>query len=158
MRKLALVFLAVLVAGLMSARAGIAVFTGAEAEAAEENRAAVPQLLGIHHLSLRDGVSAEEFERFVIEEWNPVMADLYPGIRQTVLKGERNAEPSQYRLVFDIQSARVRDWYWPQSGEGSEASMAIDQACGDPCAQVWEKFSQMTETTSWADWVALSRD
>ena len=117
------------------------------------------RLLGIHHLSLKDGVNAEDFERFIVEEWNPVYGGLFPGIRMMVVKGEREAEEGEYLLVYDIQSMYVRNWYWPVAGgEGTEAATAIQETCGNTCSDTWDKFYSMAENTGYTDYVELARD
>ena len=136
---------------------GVALFDGSGAVTGQD-RASEHRLLGIHHLSLKDGVKPEDFERFIVEEWSPVMSGVFPGIHVMVVKGERNAEDGEYLLVYDLQSVSVRDWYWPRSGEGSEAFTAILETCGDACSDASDRFGRMAEVTHWADYVQLARD
>ncbi len=138
--------------------AALAVVTAAAVAVTGQDRASEHRLLGIHHLSLKNGVKPEDFERFIVEEWSPVISGVLPGIHLMVVKGERNAEDGEYLLVFDIQSVYVRDWYYPGSGEQSEASTAIMETCGDACSDAWDRFDGMAEVTHWADYVQLARD
>jgi hypothetical protein len=111
MHRFALAVFAVVISVPMGAKAAIAFLDGAR-NASTGEVAAQPRLLGIHHLSLREGVDAEEFERFIAEEWAPVAGGLFPGIELMVMKGERNAAEGDYVLIYDIQSVYVRDWEW----------------------------------------------
>jgi hypothetical protein len=95
MRILALAFVIAVTAVAVNATTGVALFDGSGAMT-EVDRPGDQRLLGIHHLSLKDGVRPEDFERFVVEEWNPVMSDLIPGDRMLIMKGERNARDGEY--------------------------------------------------------------
>jgi hypothetical protein len=156
MRILTLAFVIAVTAVAVNATTGVAPFDGSGAMI-EDDRPGDQRLLGIHYLSLKDGVEPEDFERFIVEEWNPVMSDRFPGIHWMVVKGERNARDGEYLSVFDIQSVNVRDWYFP-TPEASEAWDAIWETCGEACSSLWERFSSMTEETRYADYVEIARD
>jgi hypothetical protein len=81
--------------------------------------AANQRVMGIRHYTLNEGVTPEEFERFVAEEWNPAMSHRIPGVWVLVMKSERNAEANAYIMVWDIQSADVRQRYWPSPGNSA---------------------------------------
>ena len=156
MRTFTLVFLIVVTAVAVTATSGVTLLEGSGVVTGNERE---QRLLGIHHLSLKDGVNAEDFERFIVEEWNPVYGGLFPGIRMMVVKGEREAEEGEYLLVYDIQSMYVRNWYWPVAGgEGTEAATAIRETCGNACSDTWDKFNSMAENTGYTDYVELVRD
>jgi hypothetical protein len=153
MRTFAPALLVVMIV-LLGATAAEAFLEASEMEASR-HLTLDPRLLGIHHLSLKDGVAPADFERFVIEEWEPLISGVTPGQHLMVMKGERNADAGQYILVYDIQSVYVRDWLVPRPGTPSEALDAIYEACGEPCEAAWQGFSEFVETTTWADWVEL---
>ena len=154
MRKFAPALLALVMVVLLGATAAEAFLEASEMEG-EGNLTMDPRLLGIHHLSLKDGVDPADFERFVIEEWEPVISGITPGQHLMVMKGERNADPGQYILVYDIQSVYVRDWLVPRPGTPSEALNAIYETCGEPCDTAWQGFNEFVDRTTWADWVEL---
>jgi len=52
----------------VNATPGVALFDGSGAV----DRPGDQRLLGIHYLTLKDGVKPEDFERFIIGEWNPI--------------------------------------------------------------------------------------
>jgi hypothetical protein len=157
MRFFALASLAVVTVAAVSGTTGVAPFDRSGAMI-EENRSVDQRLLGIHYISLKDGVKPEDFERFVVEEWNPVARDLLPGIDWMILKGERNARDGEYLAVFDAQSVSVRDRYWPSPEENSEALTAILETCGEACTSVFNRYSIMIEETRYADYVRIARD
>jgi hypothetical protein len=157
MRVLTLAIVIAVTAVAVNATTGVALFDGSGATT-EADRPSNQRLLGIHHFSLKDGVKPEDFERFIVEKWNPVMSDRFPGIHLMLVKGERNARDGEYLMVYDIQSVYVRDWYWPSSDEQTEASEAIWENCGEACSDVDERFASMAERTRWADYVELVRD
>ena len=90
------------------------------------------KLYGAHTIVLRPGVSAEEFERFVRDEWRPARL---PGIEVSILKGDRGQEAGAYLMVFAFEDAAIRDRYWPPSEGGrpsAEWRAVQDAAFGTP--------------------------
>jgi hypothetical protein len=156
-RTLTLVILAFVAAAALYAKNHVVLSEGSGA-LSQHQSTSQQRLLGIHHLTLKDGVSPEEFERFIVEEFNPVLSGVFPGVRMMVMKGERGADVGEYLLAYDAQSLYVRDWYWPVAGESSEASTAVMQACGDVCSTVSDKYQSMAETADYTDYVQLIRD
>ena len=124
MRFFALASLAVVTVAAVGGTTRIAPFDKSGAMI-EEDRLVAQRLLGIHYISLKEGVKPEEFDRFVVEEWNPVAEKLIPGVHWMIFKGERNAMEGEYLMVLDIQSVSVRDRYWPTPDENSEEYNAI---------------------------------
>jgi hypothetical protein len=114
------------------------------------------KVLGIHYYTLKEGVDPAVFEKFVTGEWAPVVSELFPGVKLMLMKGERGTKINTYILAFEISSLYVRNFYWPQSGESTDAAKAIFQDC-DKCRQVWDKMSEMAKRTEWTDYVALTR-
>ncbi|GEM_PF-1382986 len=115
------------------------------------------KVLGIHSISLKKGVEPNEFEKFVVEEWAPVLQDLFPGWKALIMKGERGSRINQYILVYDISSLYARDFYVPKPWESSEMAKKIIQDCGDKCKKLVDRFEQMIERTEWTDYVALTK-
>jgi hypothetical protein len=141
MRFFALASLAVVTIAAVSGTTGVAPFDGSGAMI-EEDRSVDQRLLGIHYISLKDGVKPEDFDRFVVEEWNPVLRDLLPGSPWMIMKGERNAREGEYLMVWDAPTVSVRDRYYP-TPEGSEAWTAIWETCGEACDNVMERYSRL---------------
>ena len=116
------------------------------------------EVLGIHELALKPGVTPTELERFAAEEFGPVVRDLFPGIRVRLYKGERGRAPGSYRLVYEISSLRARDYYFPGRGEGlSAAAQALSTACGAPCEKAWNRLAELTTNLGYTDYYAVVR-
>lgn len=116
------------------------------------------EVLGIHEIVLKPGVEPAELERFAAEEWEPVVRDLFPGIRVRFYKGERGRAPGSYLLVYEISSLRVRDYYVPGKGAGlSPAAQALEKACGAPCEKAWTRLGELTTDLGYTDYYALVR-
>jgi hypothetical protein len=113
------------------------------------------QVLGIHILSLKKDVQPAQFEKFIVEEWAPVIQDIFPGMKIMVMKGERGSRINQYILAYDISSLYVRNFYVPKPGQSSEIATQIIQACGDKCGKLQQRFEQMVDRPEWTDYVAL---
>jgi len=116
------------------------------------------EVLGIHEVAPKPGVTPAELERFAAEELGPVLNDVFPGIRVRLYKGERGRAPGSYLLVYEISSLRARDYYFPGKGEGpSPAAQALDKACGAPCEKAWNRLGELTTNLGYTDYYALVR-
>lgn len=113
------------------------------------------KLLGIHHYVLKAGVEPEEFERFIIEEWNPVSHELFPGILIRIMKGERGAKINHYLMVYEMNSLYIRNFYFPTPGGQTEEATAIIEKCGEQCTKVMNRFDELAERVEYTDWVEL---
>jgi hypothetical protein len=116
------------------------------------------RMLGIHSYNLKDGVTPAEFEKFIVEEFNPVMRGLFPGIEVKFMKGEKGPKVGNYILVYDIQSQFVRNFYWPQQGGKTDASNKITDSCGEKCDKVWTRFQELVERAGWADYIEVNKN
>jgi hypothetical protein len=67
-------------------------------------------------VKLRPGVTVEQFERFLKEDWVEVFSST-PGMSSYVLKGIDGAEVGHYLLVVEFDRVETRDLYVPPSGE-----------------------------------------
>lgn len=113
------------------------------------------RVLGIHNLVLKPDVAPADFERFVAEEWTPPFADVYPGVDLQVLKGERGNAPGTYLLVFEIDSIKARDHYFPAPGRQSDVAQALDTDCGERCDRVERRFDELARVIGYTDYYAL---
>ena len=78
---------------------------------------------GVHEITLRPGVSGEEFERFFIEEVLP--APQPAGTRLHLWKGDRGERAGQYALIIELDSVEARDRYFPTPGNMSEEAQRV---------------------------------
>ena len=116
------------------------------------------EVLGIHEVVLKPGVTPAELERFAAEELDPALKDLFPGIRPRLFKGERGRAPGSYLLIYEVSSLRARDYYFPGHGQGiSPAAHALEEACGGPCEKTWSRLGDLTTDIGYTDYYALVR-
>jgi len=160
MRFISPVFLAFFSAATVTSTTGVAPTGGSGSIMERDESSSTQRLLGIHHVSLRDGVTPQAFERFVVEDYNPVISHHIPGVHIMVMKGERNASGSgEYLVVWDVQSVDVRDWYYPTPDTVSAALTAINEVCGETCTNLNNRlFNVLAEQTSYTDYVEVARD
>jgi hypothetical protein len=111
-------------------------------------------VLGIHHHTLKEGVSAQEFERFVAEELTPLVNERMPFTRWMVMKGNRGDQVGHYISVYELNSVYLRDSFWNQDGSQTELFQEVYSACGE-CDDLWNRFLDMTEETEYTDYVEV---
>lgn len=73
-------------------------------------------VIGIHHLSLKPGVTDEQAYTMAARLTRDLSA---PGVRSRVGKGDRGPQAGQYVLILEVDSVETRDGYFPLSGEAS---------------------------------------
>jgi hypothetical protein len=72
------------------------------------------KVFGIHHLELKPGADAAEFERIVSDEFNALPR--FPGWQLSIVKGERGENVGKYVLLFEIESLETRNRDSPGDG------------------------------------------
>jgi hypothetical protein len=114
------------------------------------------RLYGAHTIVLKPEVSGQEFERFVREEWRP--ANL-PGIRTSILRGDRGERAGAYLMLFEFEDGAVRDRYWPpaRGGDASEEWQRIRQRAFGTAEQrrVLDRLNALTAGIDEQDGVPL---
>ena len=114
---------------------------------------------GVHDVQLKSGVSAEQLERFLREEWRP--ADI-PGVRQSWLKGDRGDRAGTYLRVFEFESKETRDRYFPTLMERSaEFERVRERSLNTPDqVRIRERLSALVEPREpgkgFTDWVTIA--
>ena len=93
------------------------------------------KVFGIHHLELKPGADAAEFERIVRDELNTLSR--LPGWQFSIVKGERGENVGKYVLIFEIESLEVRNRDSPSDGTFSPEF----QKYLDTIAPTFDKFS-----------------
>lgn len=88
-----------------------------------------PPVLAVRKVKLKNGVSAEAFEKFAARAAHDEFGKL-PGVRIYFGKGERGDEPNTYALFFEFDSKSTRGFYAPSeddnAGRSAEASKLLD--------------------------------
>jgi hypothetical protein len=117
------------------------------------------RLLGVHPIELKPGVSVEEFERFLRQEWRP--ADI-PGVRTSIVKADRGRHAGGHAFVIECDSA-VRDRYWPTPGAGGaseEWTRVANRALGSPeqrrLQEKWDALAVGPPSANYTDWVVIA--
>lgn len=120
--------------------------------------AAEGAMVAIRDVTLKPGVDATAFERFVAREYVPNASLFWPGARVMVAKGERGKNVGKYLLLYVFDSKNVRDLYWPKPDEYSPTFESIVEAYGgvDAFMELEEKFAQYAEISEdYTDYAAI---
>lgn len=120
-------------------------------EAADDT--GVSPVYSMHAFELRDGVEAEKFEAFVIEEFAKVFAKPSHGVRPFVVKGDRGKAKGEYKLVTSFASKKNRDKYFPV--EGGEPSKALAEDATPTQLKTIEKLGTFVSFVEYTDFVVL---
>ena len=113
------------------------------------------KVLGIHYYTVKQGIGPQEFERFMVEEWIPVVHEIFPGWRPMFMRGERGSQVGKYIVVWEISSLYVRNYYTPAPGENSEVAKSILEKHKDLLDRVRNRMNEMAERTELTDYVEL---
>lgn len=112
----------------------------------------MPRVFGLHTIHLHSTVQAEDFEKFVIEEYLPALPlSETPGMRIHLLKGDRGERVDKYMLMFEFDSLEMRNRYFPQPGQLSEELKSFVEPLR-PLAMRWHAYSLRIKT----DYVVLN--
>ena len=97
------------------------------------------KVFGIHAIDLKPGVTEADLEQYVRDSTVSI-----PGITMYVAKGDRGAYAGRYVSIVEIESAELRERYFPPGGETSEEWNRLVA----PFAAEIERFGQIT---TWPD-------
>ncbi len=103
----------------------------------------MPKQYALHMLELRPGVTVEDFEMFVKDEW-PLYTP-YPGWKTRILKGERGDREGNYLVLNETESVEARDRIFPRIGEKSEYGKQFDEAHPES-TKTFEKLIALVDT------------
>jgi len=118
------------------------------------------EVLGIRHVTLKEGVDSDEFERFFVEEYQPVFNERFPGLQFMLLKGDRGQDVGGYIFVLKVSSVWARNYYWPDDDSDSGKYEELLEACGSTCERLFDKFiGYVVEDvySQYTDYVELTR-
>jgi hypothetical protein len=108
----------------------------------------VAKTLGIVEITLNDGVSPEEYERFVVEELKA--APQIPETSVRFFKPDRGAPTGTYIGIVEVPDVEIRNRLWPQHGEVSPELNRWFEEHGS----AWMRLFSMIQVRS-ADYVEL---
>ncbi|EHA1124251.1 hypothetical protein FG475_03840 [Vibrio navarrensis] len=103
------------------------------------NEDAIARVIGIHNVALREGVSAQQFERFIAENHHRI--EDYPDWKFRLLKGERGNRLDQYVVMMEIASLAALDVFYPEPDIATDAAVSFAQAHRDT-KQMYEEWKQ----------------
>jgi hypothetical protein len=103
------------------------------------------------NFTLKPGVAADRFEKFMIEQYIPAFEKSYEGVRMTLLKGERGVKKDGYCILLHFKSMSVRNEWWPQEGIASDkVKKALEEM-----KTVEDRMNTMIDWASFTDWIVL---
>jgi hypothetical protein len=115
------------------------------------------RIVGSHICELKPGVAAEDFERFLRDEWKP---SPMPGCKACFSKAVRHDREGAYALFMEFDSVETWQRYFPVPGpEGSDewrrVSSMISGTPGQNELDAKQK-SMVGHTGAATDWQVLS--
>ena len=118
------------------------------------------RVIAIREVMLKPGVSEQDFERFVAEEFYPVWRQLPPEFQVSVLKGDRGDRVGGYIIVDEFESVETRNRLFPGPGKAmSEEVQRWLETYGEAHRAVVEKWGSYATTTYgvYTDYVEVGR-
>lgn len=104
------------------------------------------RVFGIHIVELREGITPEYFEAFVVEQFLPALPlHRTPGVTARLLRADRGDRSGRYLWMFEFDSVETRDRYFPEQNRISEETAALIAPLQD-LAQTWDAASSRTKT------------
>jgi hypothetical protein len=113
--------------------------------------------LGSHRITLKDSITAAEFETFVANEWK---APDISGVTTYVIKGDRGNRNGSFALVYEMDQA-TRDRYFPSPGGLTAETQAMIERASSTAEQKrigtrWQALVVTPPTPNDTDWVVIS--
>ena len=120
-------------------------------------------IVAVRDITLKDGVTVEEFERFAVEEFSPVFEQQVPGVKAFIMKGNRGDKKGSYSYVLIFDSVNTRDFYYPFEHGGEESVPATSEKLWLPAREaIYDKLVKYVdgigETEGYTDYVVLGAD
>jgi hypothetical protein len=117
----------------------------------------MPKLFGVHPITLKEGVTAAQFEEFLRTDWRPFGL---PGVRDYVVKGERGTDAGSYLRVLETDLT-TRNRYWPAPGETTSEFTALWEALRNTpeqrrSSERWSTFAMGAPSPDYTDWVVVA--
>jgi hypothetical protein len=104
----------------------------------------MPRIVGIHHLELKPGVEAQEFERFFRDEWLVDTSGL-PGMTTSLLKGDKGKRDGKYLMMFEFDNPDSRAQLFVDEAEATEEVKRVWQRWGELVTFVSSEFTDYVE-------------
>jgi hypothetical protein len=103
-------------------------------------------------VKLRPGVTSDEFEQYLKEDWVEVLWSA-PGVKSYVLKANRGIDVGRYVIVAEYDRVHTRDLYYPSGNEESDLWKQLSaQGLATPESTRAEARWAELVVPEWADW------
>jgi hypothetical protein len=122
---------------------------------AQSSRASTGEVVAFRELQLKPGVSLPEFERFVIDTYNPAWEGAVPGMRGYIARADRGAQAGSYALILIFDSEKTRNAIFPKAGAGASERFAslLEQPLG--LNKQLDKYIEPATLSVYTDYVAM---
>ena len=109
-------------------------------------------VLGFHsyEITLIGDATPDQFEKFYIEEYIPAFEESMPGVKLSLLKGERGEYIGKYGVIIYFKSLEERNIWIPEPGNMSEKG----KKAMEKLQLLIDKFYEMaTLESKYTDWI-----
>jgi hypothetical protein len=110
------------------------------------------RVISLREATLKPGIRAEDFERYVADSLVGPMNRHVPGVHAYLLKGERGARIRGYVIVFEFDSLGRRDEYFPRP---DTTSTRWDQLARALPATAMDHLAHYAEVRDYTDYVVV---
>lgn len=126
---------------------------------ARPGQSAIARVIGIHNLALHAGVTAEQFEQFIAENYHRI--EDYPGWKFRLLKGERGNRLDQYIVMMEIASEQALNQFYPDADIGTAEVGEFARAHQDTkqMYEEWKRFASFSGSPQiYTDYLAVAEN
>ncbi len=83
-------------------------------------------ILGVHSVTItpNPGFTLEQVIDFYVNKFYPAYEKEFPGLKVFLAKGIRGENEEGFGIIYIIESAEIRDKYWPEKDVSSELADA----------------------------------
>jgi hypothetical protein len=123
---------------------------------AEISREGTGMVIAMRPVVLKDNVDLLQFEKFIIEEFNPALEGRIPGFEMYIAKADRGSNKGNYVHFCVIQSQKVRNLLFPEGEQPAEWYSKIwNDYKLDPLAEKLNSFCVEGWNDNYTDYVVL---
>ena len=85
------------------------------------------EVVAVRFLELKDTVNVEDFEKFVVEEFNSTFDGAIPGLKQYISKSDRGIAVDSYAMFMIFDSQIVRNAMIPEQGSSDRLNTIMEE-------------------------------
>lgn len=127
---------------------------GEEVQEKSSSRSGTGEVFSHREITLKPDVDPAEFEKWVIDYFNPALEGLIPGIRAYVAKSDRGIKKGKYAYMVLFDSYNTRQAYMPESG----LTKFFREVFFEPNKYLHAELFEYIDSSTWSefsDWVVL---